>query len=73
MCANPKTTLYFSICDKFAIDRNIWMFNNDYILESNILVVPYEEMYFFFVTSIMCILSTVQITNYFYSDIIKLL
>jgi len=59
------STTYFSIIDKFMIDKKMMIFNNDYLLKSNRFDIPYEEILFLFMTSTMCILYITNIMNYY--------
>ena len=58
------TGIYLSLTDFVAISLDIWEINSDYIINLNIGVLPFEEILFFFVTTILITFGTILI-NYF--------
>ena len=58
------TGFYLSVTDFIAISLNIWEINANYIINLNIGVLPFEEILFFYVTTILITFGTILFNYY---------
>lgn len=66
-----STALYFIVWDSWFTKRGIWSFNNNYVLDFRLLLLPLEEWLFFFFVPYAC-LYIYEVANYYIKrDVLK--